>query len=224
MANINGKGGGAGDGGAPLTIGARQITVIGVLTAMIVITTVFTRIPLVIGYFNLGDTFVLLAGALFGGFTGAFTGAVGSALADILTGSYIFAPITFIVKGAEGYLAGRVSGGGIANNPASDGLLSNGGVFRARPNAKAGGGMLNNAKNAKNVRGRGRSLTLALIAGASVMIIGYFIAESTVLTLFDRAFGLSAAITELPFNLAQGAISVALTRVVIEGLKRTRVL
>ena len=184
-------------------IGARQITIIGVLTAMTLVTTVFTKIPLVIGYFNLGDTFVLLAGVLFGSLTGAFTGAVGSALADIFTGAYIFAPITFIVKGAEGYIAGKVSGGGIANNSAADSFLTKGGAIREKPARP--------------------KLMPALIVGAGVMVAGYFVAEAAVLSIFDRAFGISAAVAELPFNLAQSGISIILARVVVEGLKRTKV-
>jgi len=164
--------------------GARRLTVVGVLTAMTVVTTVFTRIPLGYGYFNLGDTVILVAGVLFGGFTGAFAGAVGSALADIITGSYIFAPISLIVKGLEGFAAGRIAKGG---------------------------------------NGNGR-LTIALIVGACVMVAGYFIGEATVLTLFDRVFGFGAAVAELPFNLAQGGISVALARLAVEGFRRSKII
>ena len=171
---------------------ARQIASAGVLTAMTVVTTVFTKIPVSIvqGYFNLGDTIILVAGVLSGGITGAFTGAAGSAIADILTGNYIFAPISLIVKGLEGYVAGK-----LANSTATS---------RGRP--------------------KRRRLMLALIVSACVMVAGYFIAESTVLLLFDRAFGVTAAVAELPFNLAQGGISVVLARLAIEGLKRSKII
>jgi len=164
--------------------GARRLTLIGVLTAMAAVTTVFTRIPVGYGYFNLGDAVILVAGVLFGGFTGAFAGAVGAALADVVTGAYIYAPITFIVKGLEGYIAGRVYGNG---------------------------------------NGKGR-LMAALVAGACVMVAGYFLGEATVLALFDRVFGFGAAVAELPFNLLQGGISVALARVAIGGFRRSRII
>ena len=172
-----------------MNIGARQLAVAGVLTAMTVVTTVFTRIPVSIiqGYFNLGDTVILVAGVLSGSFAGAFAGAAGSAVADILTGAYIFAPITLVVKGLEGFIAGELSGAEHHEKP------------------------------------KRRKLTLALAAGACAMVAGYFIAESSVLALFDRAFGFAAAVAELPVNLAQGGISVALARLAIEGLRRSKI-
>ena len=153
----------------------------GVLTAMTVVMTAFTKIPtpLVHGYFNLGDTVILIAGVLFGGFTGAFVGAVGSAAADLMTGSYLFAPITLIVKGLEGYVVGRIANG--------------------------------------NRRGR---MLIALGTGVFIMVAGYFMAEATILSLFDSTFGIGAAIVELPVNLLQGGISIVIARVAIEGLRR----
>ena len=175
---------------APARFGVRQMAIAGILTAMTVVTTVFTKIPfpIILGYFNLGDAVVLIAGALFGGLTGAFAGAVGSAAADLLTGGYLFAPISLIVKGAEGLITG---------------LLSDGWRRAGR---------------------RGRGLTPALIVGAAVMAAGDFIAEAAVLSFVDRAFGLGAAVAELPFNLVQGGLSVALARVAVEGLKRSGIL
>jgi len=201
--------------------GARKIAVTGLLTALTVVTTMFTKIPtpLIHGYFNLGDTVVLIAGVMFGGMTGAFVGAVGSAAADLFTGGFLFAPITLIVKGLEGYVAGRLSGAD-ANPGAGAGLKTGEGACDGTGNGPGTGA---NAKGgARRVIGGGR-LMPALCAGAIVMIAGYFAAEATVLTLFDRAFGLGAALTELPFNLVQGGVSVALARVAIEGLKRVKI-
>ena len=185
-----------GGGGFAFAGGTKRIAVTGILTAMAFVATMFTRIPtpIIHGYFNLGDTVILIAGAMFGGFTGAFAGAVGSAAADLAAGSYIFAPITLIVKGLEGYITGMASGAGLRGH-ASDVLK----------------------------RGN-RRLIAALACGAAVMVGGYFIAEAAALSLFDRAFGLGAAVAELPFNLAQGGISVVLARVAVEGLKRARIL
>jgi uncharacterized membrane protein len=181
---------------SPLGAKTRKIAVTGLLTAMTVVITAFTKIPtpLVHGYFNLGDTVVFIAGALFGGVTGAFVGAVGSAAADLWTGSFLFAPITLLVKGLEGFVAGRLAESG---------------------KQESGDGGKHGIKNER--------LFLALGAGAIVMAAGYFIAEATILGLFDRAFGLGAAIVELPINLIQGGISVLLARIVIEGLKRARI-
>lgn len=62
--------------------------------------------PAGIGYLNLGDMVIFLAAIIFGKKGGFIVGAFGSSLADILLGWGFYAPITFIVKGFEGYLAG----------------------------------------------------------------------------------------------------------------------
>jgi uncharacterized membrane protein len=71
----------------------------------------FLRIPSPIpgGYFNVGDAVIMLAAILLGKKSGLFIGAVGSALADLAAGSFIFVPITFVVKGLEGYLVGLIA-------------------------------------------------------------------------------------------------------------------
>lgn len=77
----------------------------------IAITLVMTMViqipaPAGIGYLNLGDMVIFLAAFFFGKKGGFIVGAFGSSLADILLGWGFYAPITFIVKGLEGYLAG----------------------------------------------------------------------------------------------------------------------
>jgi uncharacterized membrane protein len=88
----------------------KAVAAAGALTALTVVSTVFTRIPTLIpqGYFNLGDTVVLVAAAMFGAGIGGSVGAIGSALADIFSGAFLFAPITFIIKGAEGFIVGSL--------------------------------------------------------------------------------------------------------------------
>jgi len=60
------------------------------------------------GYFNLGDAMVMLAGLLFGARLGGIAGGVGSAISDVLLGYGYFAPLTLIIKGTEGFLAGLI--------------------------------------------------------------------------------------------------------------------
>ncbi len=76
----------------------------GLLAAVIAIATGYLKIPTAIGYFHLGDGFIFMAAAILGPF-GALAAAIGSALADILAGYFIYAPITFIIKGLMGLLA-----------------------------------------------------------------------------------------------------------------------
>jgi uncharacterized membrane protein len=83
------------------------------ITALACLTTLFVRIPLPSrGYFNVGDVAVVFGGLLLGfmnprqGVWWALAACgVGSALADILGGFAVFAPLTLAAKGAEGALA-----------------------------------------------------------------------------------------------------------------------
>lgn len=152
----------------------RKLVYSGVSIALVFLATMFTRIPGPVppGYINLGDSVIMLAAIFLGRGAGFAAGAFGSALADMVApGGLIFAPITFIVKGIEGYVVGAMASG--------------------RGNS-------------------GKKLIPALITGAVIMIGGYFLAELTVLKLFDPVFGLSAALAELPFNAIQGGISVVI--------------
>jgi hypothetical protein len=69
----------------------------------------------------------------------------------------------------------------------------------------------------------GSSKTLFVCLGAATMVAGYFVAEATVLRLFDSgAFGWAAAVTELPVNLIQGCVSAILARIIAASLKMAR--
>ena len=83
------------------------------IVALACLTTLFVRIPLPSrGYFNVGDVAVVFGGLLLG-FMNPRQGVwwalcacgLGSALADVLGGFAVFAPLTFLAKGAEGALA-----------------------------------------------------------------------------------------------------------------------
>jgi uncharacterized membrane protein len=82
------------------------------LTVVVALITLFIRVPLPSrGYFNFGDVAVVFSGLVLGSMTpksafwwGAGAGGVGSALADIIGGFGLFAPITLMAKGAEGGL------------------------------------------------------------------------------------------------------------------------
>lgn len=82
------------------------------LVAVVALITLFVRIPLPSrGYFNVGDVAVVFAGLVLGSMArtrafwwGAAAGGLGSAMADIIGGFGMFAPITLAAKGAEGGL------------------------------------------------------------------------------------------------------------------------
>lgn len=81
-----------------------------VLIALATLLTMYTKIPVpgIRGYFNIGDVVIMTSALLLGRKQGAYIGAIGPALADLLLGYIIFVPITFVVKGIEGYLVGTV--------------------------------------------------------------------------------------------------------------------
>lgn len=57
-------------------------------------------------------------------------------------------------------------------------------------------------------RGQGqRRMVLAVIVGAVIMVAGYFAAEAYVLSIFNKDFGIAAAVSELVPNLIQGGLS-----------------
>jgi uncharacterized membrane protein len=87
---------------------------VALLAIMTALTTVATAVlvvpfPSTQGYFNLGDSLVMISGLLLGPVGGFFAGGVGSAMADVVLGFPGFAPITFIAKGFEGLVVGLLS-------------------------------------------------------------------------------------------------------------------
>jgi len=69
-------------------------------------------IPATGGYFNLGDTFVMIAALLYGPVVGGLVGMIGPALADAV-GFPQFILATAVVKGVEGLLIGLIAGGAL---------------------------------------------------------------------------------------------------------------
>lgn len=72
-------------------------------------TVIRVPIPATGGYFNLGDTFVMVAALLYGPVVGAAVGAIGPAVADAI-GFPQFILATAMVKGVEGFLIGWIGG------------------------------------------------------------------------------------------------------------------
>ncbi len=88
------------------------------LIVVVGLMTLFVRIPLPSrGYFNFGDVAVVFSGLVLGQMAsrrkflwGAAAGGIGSALADIIGGFGMFAPITLVAKGMEGGWCAVASG------------------------------------------------------------------------------------------------------------------
>lgn len=98
-----------------MRITTKKLVLCALMTAIVFLITFapFLQIPSPIsqGYYNIGDTAIMIAAILLGRRFGFVAGAFGSALADLAHGSFIFVPITFIVKGIEGYIIGAIARG-----------------------------------------------------------------------------------------------------------------
>lgn len=92
-------------------LSTQKLTLIAMFIALTALATMVILIPIPAtkGYLNIGDTLLICAGLLLGKTVGGIVGGIGSALADILSGYAFYAPITLVVKGLEGYVAGALN-------------------------------------------------------------------------------------------------------------------
>ena len=78
-------------------ISTKKLVFTAIFMALTTISTMFIRIPLPLGYVNLGDAFVLLSVFVLGPVCGTISAGFGSAFADLL-GYITYAPGTLIIK------------------------------------------------------------------------------------------------------------------------------
>ena len=78
-----------------------KLVTASLLAALVCAATMIIKIPSPLnGYINLGDAVVVLAGMILSPVYGFLACGIGSALADLFSGYVIYAPITFVIKGA----------------------------------------------------------------------------------------------------------------------------
>ncbi|HDI01903.1 MAG TPA: hypothetical protein ENF78_05700 [Candidatus Bathyarchaeota archaeon] len=223
--------------------------VVAVSTALVCVATMAIKIDIVAtrGYFNLGETMVYTVSILFGPVVGAIAGGVGSALADVLLAALIYAPATLLIKGAEGFLVGFLSKRGaklgqrawsaitIIAALISGSLLGSIGAYYYSGEACIGIGHLTLTVYVPTwlwvclgvalsvfivALGLGAEpevgwLVLATLLGGLIMVLGYLAYETAL-------FGLLAALAEVPFNIGQVviglAVAIPLTRAIARRL------
>ncbi len=78
-------------------LSTKKLVITALLMALTTVATMFIRIPLPLGYVNLGDVFVLLSVFILGPIWGTIAGGVGSGIADLI-GYISYAPGTLIIK------------------------------------------------------------------------------------------------------------------------------
>jgi uncharacterized membrane protein len=84
---------------------SKQLALTALFAALCLVGTLVIVIPLPMGFFNVGDVFVLLAGWFLGPLYGSVAAGMGSALADIIAGYGIYAPFTFVIKALDALTA-----------------------------------------------------------------------------------------------------------------------
>jgi uncharacterized membrane protein len=91
----------------------KNIGIVAVFSALAFVATRFIQIPILQtgGYLNFGEAIIYIAAIFFGPFVGGLVGAIGPALADVTSPYAAFAPFTFIIKGIEGFVVGKISSG-----------------------------------------------------------------------------------------------------------------
>lgn len=88
----------------------KTLTRTALFTAIICVATMIISIPVPAtkGYVNTGEVAVFLSALLLPGSWGILAAALGSSLADVFLGYTFYAPITFIVKGIEAWIAIKI--------------------------------------------------------------------------------------------------------------------
>ena len=93
----------------------RDLAETSLLIALVFIATRFIniRLPLALtgGLVHLGNTMLFIAAIVFGKRKGAIAGAFGMGLFDLLSEWAIWAPFTFVIVGAMGYVVGAMTEG-----------------------------------------------------------------------------------------------------------------
>ena len=86
------------------SITTKKLVITALFMALTMVATMFIRIPLPLGYVNLGDVFVLLSVFVLGPIYGTIAAGVGSGFADLF-GYITYAPGTLIIKSTMALVA-----------------------------------------------------------------------------------------------------------------------
>ena len=79
------------------------------LFAALTFVSTYVSFPIVIGYVNLGDCFVILSGLILGPY-GIASAIIGSVICDLILGYAVYIPATFIIKGIMAFIVYILAG------------------------------------------------------------------------------------------------------------------
>lgn len=222
----------------------RKLTNVAIFTALVFVATMVIRvtIPATGGYFNVGDGVIYIAALLYGPFVGALSGGIGSALVDVL-GYAIFAPGTFIIKLVEGVIVGYVGRKIRPKTMTATFWRASSFFFGAGLGAATyyigtsymgifGNVLLDQILWAVVALFLGVFIifmsfmpgtkiswqTTAVIFGGTEMVVGYFLYESLLATLFP---GLGIlAVGEIPINIGQMLVGMTIALPILRAVQR----
>jgi len=87
----------------------RKLVWAGLFTALTTVATmIIFPVPALHGYVNGGDAIVIVGAFLLNPLWGAFAAGLGAALADLVSGYFIYAPATLIIKALMALAAGTI--------------------------------------------------------------------------------------------------------------------
>ncbi|MEB2631903.1 ECF transporter S component [Peribacillus frigoritolerans] len=90
-----------------------DLIITAMLIALVFLSTFFLNIKLPIaangGLVHLGTAMLFIASILFGPKNAALAGAIGMGLFDIVGGWTLWAPITIVARGLQGYIVGKIA-------------------------------------------------------------------------------------------------------------------
>ncbi len=89
-------------------LSTRELVLMGLMIALVWLAGSIIKIPSVGGFVHIGDCMVFLCVVILGKKKGALASAIGMMLVDALGGYYLWAPFTFVIKGAMAYIAGSI--------------------------------------------------------------------------------------------------------------------
>lgn len=89
-----------------------DLIITALLIALVFVSTVFLNLKLPIGnggLVHLGTAMLFIASILYGPKKGALAGALGMGLFDVVGGWMLWAPITIVARGLQGYIVGKIA-------------------------------------------------------------------------------------------------------------------
>lgn len=99
-----------------LKLTTKQLTITGIMAALVFLMTFIPKVPIPLGYAHLGDGMIFIAAYLIGKKEGMLAAAIGSALADLIGGFPIWIMPTIFIKLGMAYIFYELKGDSMVKN------------------------------------------------------------------------------------------------------------